>query len=255
MEQYKISDEILNAFIDGEIESEEKIEILRQLGENPELTQRACELVRTKELLHAAYRSATPDDGGSRLQTGGRKGRSLRSGGWGALAASLLIGIVLINGPIMDSPAPLSPMAAQSGLGSGGYYSPVAFQQAEQDASMRIVFHLTTSDPLRMEKLLDDVQSLLQQTMELQQPAVVEVIANGDGLGMFRSDVSSFGERIHEMSSLNQNLRFVACQRTIDRLESGGEGKVHLLPDVIRAGSGISQVIQRQQQGWSYIQI
>lgn len=255
MEQYEISDEILNAFIDGEIESEEKIEILRQLSENPQLTQRACELVRTKELLHAAYRSATPDTGEGGVRAGGGKRGSLRSGGWGAVAASLLIGVVLINAPLREAPPPSSPVAAQSGASSGGYYSPAAFRQAEQDASMRIVFHLTTSDPLRMEKLLDDVHSLLQQTTELQQSAVVEVIANGDGLGMFRSDVSSFGERIHEMSSLNQNLRFVACQRTIDRLESGGEGKVHLLPEVIRAGSGISQVIQRQQQGWSYIQI
>jgi intracellular sulfur oxidation DsrE/DsrF family protein len=57
------------------------------------------------------------------------------------------------------------------------------------------------------------------------------------------------------MSGDNSNLRFVACQRTIDQLESDGVGKVRLLPEVVRAGSGISQIVQRQQQGWSYIQI
>jgi hypothetical protein len=133
--------------------------------------------------------------------------------------------------------------------------SQVAFQQAEEAAALRIVFHLTSSNPLRMGKLLDDVDSLLEQTQQLSQATVVEVIANGDGMDLYRSGVTSFSERIQEMSGDNSNLRFVACQRTIDQLESDGLGKVRLLPEVVRAGSGISQIVQRQQQGWSYIQI
>ena len=249
MKPYEISDEILNAFIDGEIESEEKIEILRQLGGNPELTQRACELVRTKELVRAAYKSALPDPVAQaaqprRASMGGKK--------WGALAASLLVAVVLLGG-MQNTSQQTTDLTQMERMGDG--FSPVAFQQAEQAAALRIVFHLTSSDPLRMGKLLDDVSSLLEQPRNLEQRSVVEVIANGEGLGMFRSDVSGFGEQIHEMRVENPNLRFVACQRTIDQLESEGVGEIHLLPDVVRAGSGISRVIQRQQQGWSYIQI
>lgn len=249
MKPYEISDEILNAFIDDEIDSAEKIEILRQLGGNPELTQRACELVRTKELVRAAYQSALPDSAPSSQ----RVSKSMMGAkGWGALAASLLVAVVFLGG-VQTAPQRTAELIQLEEM--SGDFSPVAFQQAEQDAAMRIVFHLTSSDPLRMGKLLDDVSVLLEQTSSLEQRSVVEVIANGDGLGMFRSDMSGFGEQIHEMRAANPNLRFVACQRTIDQLESDGVGKVHLLPDVVRAGSGISRVIQRQQQGWSYIQI
>lgn len=240
---HQISEEILNAFIDGEIESEEKIEILRQLSDDPALTQRACELIRTKELLRSAYQSATPNN--HRDLSDYKTKRPARQ--WGAIAASLmvalLVGFVSLNGTV------------ERQLPDRGHFAQVAFQQAEESAALRIVFHLTSSNPLRMGKLLDDVEALLEKTGELQQNAVVEVIANGDGLDLYRDGVTSFGERIAEMSGDNQNLRFVACQRTIDQIESDGQGRVHLLPQVVTAGSGISQVIQRQQQGWSYIQI
>ncbi len=242
----KISEEILNAFIDGEIESEEKIDILRQLSENPELTRRACELIRTKELLRSAYSGVTPPVLEEPIALHTRSQR-FKQGGWGALAASLLAALLLWQGA---GEQVLHPPSLQQSA-----FSQVAFQQAEESAALRIVFHLTSSNPLRMGKLLDDVESLLQQTGDMDQNAVVEVIANGEGMDLYRSGVTSFGERIHEMTEDHQNLRFVACQRTIDQLESDGEGRIHLLPDVVRAGSGISQVIQRQQQGWSYIQI
>lgn len=243
-EEYEISEEILNAFVDGELESEEKIEILRQFSDQPQLTQRACELIRTKELLRSAYLPVIPPPRtiNHRLP--------LRRRGVGALAASLLVVGLLFS---FSDQLPLQ--QERYSIEQQQAISQVAFQQAEQSAAMRIVFHLTSSNPLRMEQLLDDVDSLLQQTQQMSQPTVVEVIANGDGMDLFRGGVTAFGERIHDMSEGNANLRFVACQRTIDQLESGGEGRIHLLPEVVRAGSGISQVIQRQQQGWSYIQI
>lgn len=245
--QHEISEEILNAFIDGEIETEDKIEILRQLSDSPQLTQRVCELIRTKELLRSAYSDIVPP-AQTRPITVYPKGRGHSVAWGGALAASLLAAVLLWSGNSEHAPFYSAP-AEQSA------FSQVAFQQAEEVAALRIVFHLTSANPLRMGKLLDDVERLLDQTERLEQNAVVEVIANGEGLDLYRSEVTSFGEQVHEMAEKHSNLRFVACQRTIDQLESDGQGQVHLLPDVVRAGSGISQVIQRQQQGWSYIQI
>lgn len=243
--QHEISEEILNAFIDGEIETEDKIEILRQLSDSPQLTQRVCELIRTKELLRSAYSDIMPPAQSRPIEIHPK--RALRTAAWGgALAASLLAATVLWQGGFDQASLYTASVESQRA------FSPVAFQQAEEAAALRIVFHLTSSNPLRMGKLLDDVELLLNQT---DQNTVVEVIANGEGLDLYRAGVTSFGERVHEMTEGHSNLRFVACQRTIDQLESDGEGQIHLLPDVVRAGSGISQVIQRQQQGWSYIQI
>ena len=242
--EHEISEEILNAFIDGELESEERIEILSELSKQPQMTQRVCELIRTKELLRSAYRTVTPPPRIIRHRSLSNNRR------WGALAASLIVGVLLFH---FSEQLPLQ--GPQYSVTQQQAISQVAFQQAEEAAALRIVFHLTSSNPLRMGKLLDDVDSLLEQTQQLSQATVVEVIANGDGMDLYRSGVTSFSERIQEMSGDNSNLRFVACQRTIDQLESDGLGKVRLLPEVVRAGSGISQIVPRQQQGWSYIQI
>ena len=247
MDERVVSEEILNAFIDGEIESEDKIEILYHLSENPRLTKRVCELIRTKERLRAAYRSATPDQESTAVSISVNQWKIGRFGYLGRVAASLLV-VVLLFGRAPH--APLSEVV----LSGQGAIVPTAFHQAEEQAAVRILFHLTSDNPLRMGKLLDDVQLLLDQSQQSTNKMVVEVIANSDGLDLFRSDITAYSDRIHLMSKENNNIRFVACQQTIDRIESGGTGKVHLLPVVERAGSGISQVVERQQQGWSYIQ-
>ena len=248
--QGQISEEMLNAFVDGEIDSEEKIELLRQLSGNPEMTQRVCQLIRTKELLRSAYRDTEIPAPEHRRQPATTHGTTIRKiGGAGALAASLLVGFILFSQPQEVGEVTVAKQSSQPSS-----FRQVAHQEAESEP-LQIIFHLTSSNPLRIERRLDNVDLLLQHADQSGQTASIEVIANGEGLSLFREGASSFADRIHEMSRDNRNLSFIACQRTIDQLESGGEGKVRLLPDVIRAGSGISQVIQRQQQGWSYIQI
>ncbi len=241
---YVVSEEMLNAFIDGELESSDKMELLERLGESPLLTQRACELIRTKELLRSAYSEVEPPPLQQPIPLYPQR-RTNRV--WGVLAASVVAAVVWWSADVQ--------MPYGEGVARHSAFSAVAFQHAEQVAALKIVFHLTSSNPLRMEKMLDDVERLLQQTGESGTHAVVEVIANGEGLDLYRSGVTSFGERLRGMVEDHQNLRLVACQRTIEQLESGGDGKVRLLPDVTFADSGVSQVIERQQQGWSYIQI
>ncbi len=249
MDTQEISLEMLNAFVDGEVESEERIEILRRLARNPELTQRVCELIRTKELVRSAYAGLRPSPPHEREKVSDHSPTPWYLGG-GALAASILLAVVMLGGEQLSPDDPVAMVAPV-----GGAVVPVALQQAATEAPMRIIFHLTSSNPLRMGQLLDNVELVLQQAELGAQSARVEVVANGEGMDLFRQGVSAFPERIQSMGKAYHNLRFVACQRTIDQIESSGEGVVQLLPGVEPAGSGISKVIERQQQGWSYIQI
>ena len=50
-----VSDERLNAFVDGELEASEKSEVFEALGEDSTLSQRACELRQLSELVRHAY--------------------------------------------------------------------------------------------------------------------------------------------------------------------------------------------------------
>ncbi len=61
-EKHPVSDEMLNAFLDGELEREENVWILDQIGKHPKLAQQANRLLHTKEFLRSAYMAALPPE-------------------------------------------------------------------------------------------------------------------------------------------------------------------------------------------------
>ena len=67
-----------------------------------------------------------------------------------------------------------------------------------------------------------------------------------------RKDVSMYQERIKNLVTEYNNVRFLACSRAIKRLESQGID-VKLLPEIQIAPSALEQIIQRMQTGWQYI--
>lgn len=87
------------------------------------------------------------------------------------------------------------------------------------DAQLKIVVHLNESAPARVAQTLDEVESLLKLYRANGQTARVELVVNGDGLALLRSDVSPAPERVRRMQQEYDNLTFIACQNTIDRLK------------------------------------
>ena len=90
----KISDEIINAFVDNQMTLDDKEELYSQISENKELNRKVCEIRKVRDLMQTAYRDTPlPPSGLS-------KSRHLNSGnGWRNLAAAVVlsIGIVMAN--------------------------------------------------------------------------------------------------------------------------------------------------------------
>jgi intracellular sulfur oxidation DsrE/DsrF family protein len=86
-------------------------------------------------------------------------------------------------------------------------------------------------------------------------PLRVEIVGHSEGLGLLRDRLSQHKERIHRLSREYSNLTFVACQNTIDRLRVEQGIEVKLIPDAEVIDSGVSHVVKRQKQGWSYIRV
>ena len=124
-----------------------------------------------------------------------------------------------------------------------------------EDEETRIVFHLTNPDPMVAGELLDEVETMLQAYKADGRPLRVEVVSHSDGLELLRKSLTVHESRIHELADDYTNLTFVACKNTINRLRVDHGIEVQLVPDAEITDSGVSHVVKRQKQGWSYIRV
>ena len=134
--------------------------------------------------------------------------------------------------------------------------APVVIQKEIPDsAQTRVLIHLARDDTAQLRQALDDIEGLLKHYRETRQHARVEVVVNGDGLALVRTDTSVFAGRIQRLQREYSNLTFAACQNTIDRLAEVLGTSIQLLPGVITIDSGMAEIMRRQNQGWTYLQV
>lgn len=233
----------VNAFIDGELTSAERMELLDQVSIDPQLARATCDATYLKSQVQLAY--AEPPG-----LHGACPNRRIRSRL--ALVATLVLLIAgSITGGWMLGHTPGSGerfvMLDAKGLGQ----APATADSGET----RIVFHLTNPDQTVAGELLDEVERMLEAYESEGKPLRVEIVSNGDGLDLLRQRLSHYPERIHQMASRFDNLTFVACKNTIDRVEVSEGIEVRILPDAQVIGSGVDHVVRRQQQGWAYIRV
>ena len=75
----------------------------------------------------------------------------------------------------------------------------------------------------------------------------IEIVAYGPGIGMLKSD-STVGNRIGE--AVSSGVKVVACENT---MRAQKLAKADMLDDIGYVGAGVVEIMQRQQQGWSYL--
>jgi hypothetical protein len=232
----------LNAYVDGELTPEERLEVLDALQHDSELAREACELNNLKSQLQLAYANPPGLSAGNIA----RRGPSLLT-----IAASIvMLAVGLLGGWLVgNEQAPKDRLVLLDPDGRG--QAPATAESQET----RIVFHLTTPDQFTAAELLDDVEQMLDTYKEEGKPLRVEIVSNGEGLDFLRESMSMFKDRIHEMSQRYANLTFVACKNTIDRVEVQHGVDVKIVPDAEIINSGVDYVVKRQQEGWIYIRV
>lgn len=238
----KPSDEILNAFVDGEFCPEERLATLRQIASDDRLSREICDLCQIKEMVSLAYERvpAPPQRHG--------RARSARGGWLGPVAAAVVM---------------MLSVAGITGVGLG-LQEPNRVSGADLSQPLhgtvretsRILLHLTTTDPERITNMLDEVE-LLMGTAKAQGVALqIQVVAHGEGLALLREDISPFPQRVAMLAArYSEGLSFTACLNTLERLRREENIHVRLLPEAQVINSGVAEVIRRQSQGWAYIQV
>ncbi len=225
------SDERLNAFIDNELGAQESDELLAAIAEDAGLSQRLCALRSTKELVRHAYGHLPP----------ARHKRNRRYWWSGAMAASVALIAGVLIGWQGHSVAVTSPPESVLAW-AGSLFS--------RPAPTRVLLHLDSSQPERMEEALDMAEAYLAKASN----ARVEIVVNNSGLDLLREEATPHAARIASLASRHEMLAFVACGNAIARYRNAGLD-VTLLPEAQVAGTAVEHVVDRVRQGWTYLKI
>ena len=236
----------LNAYVDGELTPNQEAEFLEALRDDPELARRTCETTHLKAQLRVAYAHPPQPVRGISGKAGSR---------WGAIAAGfVLLAAGVAGGWVLKDRSLSAGAEAQRFV----VLDPDGRGQAPavaEDRETRIVFHLTNPDQTVAGELLDEVEGMLDAYRADGRRLRVEVVSHSEGLDLLRERLSAHKTRIRDLAERYTNLTFVACQNSIDRLRIESGIEVKLLPDAELIDSGVSHVVKRQKEGWSYIRV
>jgi intracellular sulfur oxidation DsrE/DsrF family protein len=231
----------LHAYLDNELSAEQQAELLQALQEDPRLARRACELGNLKKQVRLAY--ADPPDQPTALAAG-------RRSPWASLVAGvLLLALGGLSGWLVHAVTQPERFVVLDPNGRG--QAPATAGSEET----RIVFHLNHPSQTRAGDLLDEVEHLLQAYETDGRPLRIEVVSHGEGLGLLRERLSAHKTRVRALARRYQNLTFVACLNTMERLRVEQGIEVKLLPEAEVTRSGVSHVVKRRRDGWAYIRV
>ena len=142
----RFSDELLHTFIDDEIDTQDRAEIMEAVRHDKDLAGRICELQQVKDSVHLAYREPPQSN---RINTHWQSSRGTRLSIKTAAAVALFT-IGSLTGWLMHT---------QPGLSANTPTSSIA--QLAPEEHKRVVLHISTADPERLEQALDDAEQLL----------------------------------------------------------------------------------------------
>ena len=226
------SDEQINAFVDGELDPEEKSRLYNEAARSADLDQRLCRQRNVKELVKHAYDSVPGPVRTTRtsLGRGGIFSRALAAG------ALLILGLTagVLGHNYVDQNRALTGSAV-----------------APETTVNNFLLHVTSGDPEQMLAALQHAEELLRTARDGEQ-RTVEIIANERGIDLLRRDITPYASEIASLQ--DSDVVFYACSRTVRRLEDTGV-RVELVPHTNAEYTALDRVVTRMQEGWKYKKI
>lgn len=240
-----VSEELLNAFVDDELDIDEREDILVLEATNTEAAKEICELRRLKNLVNAAslteaevgYFSSASFNRNPRHNTFGYK--------ISYVAASLVLALtfIIFSGPNENNfDITFSPESTYQSKES-------LLAAANKNINLRLVLHLKSAEEKQTTKLLHVLESVLQTSDNLQ----VEVVASGPGIQMLQKTSSAYSHKITAIGNKYNNVSFIACSKTFHQLQKKSAKKIEIIKRAMLVASGPKWAKQRQKNGWAYI--
>lgn len=114
-----------------------------------------------------------------------------------------------------------------------------------QNIQHKVVFQFTNAhDTLQQKAFTNQLNNLLNHWPDVQ----IEVVNYNQGIEYMMLTKSKHIDAINTLHA--KGVKFVVCQNTMNRLKITRE---QLLPIIEIVPAGIAEIVEKQEQGWSYI--
>ena len=122
-----------------------------------------------------------------------------------------------------------------------------------QTKTHKVAIHVSEGDAARLEIVLNNVRNIKQYYAAKGETVMIEVVTHGPGLTMLRADTSPVKGRIEAMLEGEKDLAFAACENTRAGMSKREGKEIPLIKSVKSVPSGVTRLIELQEQGWSYL--
>ena len=127
-------------------------------------------------------------------------------------------------------------------LGAGVAAAPAQPGAAQKS---RVVIQVSDAEPAKWNLALNNARNI--QTDLGAANVDIEIVAYGPGIGMLKLD-SPVANRIGEAK--NAGVKVMACENT---MKAQKLARADMLEGIGYVGAGVVEIMQKQQQGWSYL--
>lgn len=245
--QNEYSDEHINAYIDSELDSDERARLLFDEQEDASLAKRVNEVRMLKEKIQLAY-SGSYDENTNKTPFSCTafvsRHRSLVAG-WlifTAISATLTYNMgtndnLVLAKQLIANTQPISASSISDAIG----------------VHKRVIILLSQYNPEYFSKTIDHIEAVLRQHSN-DKSFNVEIVANGQGLKALDMETSIHAERIAQLSKQFSNLKVVACGRSLAKLAAEGD-PIQLMRSIMITPSAAQQIAKRISNNWFYLKI
>ncbi|TDY04279.1 DsrE family protein [Thiohalophilus thiocyanatoxydans] len=239
----RFSDEHLNAYLDNQLDSEERSLLLEELRRDQQLAERVCKLQKVQDMVQLAYHNVASE------QDARQAHRRWPIYFAQTASALLILGLGLSIGwfshDTFKRPASLFEMAQSAQVAA----------EPQPDDELKLMLHVNSDDPSRLQTVLDEAEYLLRTSRNKERKLRIEIMANGEGLKLLQENNTAYAKRVNTLNSQYQNVRFMACRIALNRYEEENGMSIELLPDVDIIPSAMQEALLRQREGWTYLRI
>jgi len=238
-----MTDDVLNMFVDEQLDNVEMDEIRKALLDDKELRERVCQLKAVRELVGYAYSDVPKSP--RKLKGSKQTGSSIWTK---AIAASvtLVVGVFLGWETYQYSPNAAAAISAEN------TFQYVANHVTVDHNSRKIILHIDSGDLKVIHAALNEADELLATYKKANVPMQLDVITNKGGINMLRPDISPYENRIKKLIE-GGSVSFYACERSVAKANKKEGVEIVLIPGVKSDKTARELIPARLKKGWVYI--
>jgi uncharacterized protein len=119
----------------------------------------------------------------------------------------------------------------------------------------RVAIQVNQNDPQVMNLALNNATNVLEYYRAKNEEVEIDIVTYGPGLHMLRSDTSPVQDRLKRLKEMAfpNKIQFSACNNTRQGMEKAEGHAISVIPDATIVPSGVVQLMELQEQGWSYV--